>query len=68
MEQEEMTAYQEAISKAKDEKDLAEYIAEYIKPESDLVIPYSVDCYDFMNNDTYYVNKMEDGWSIIKGS
>ena len=50
------------------EQELAEYIKKCIKLNEDMVIPYSIDCYEFMcSDDEYREIKMEEGWEIIKG-
>jgi hypothetical protein len=50
-------------------QELAEYIKKCIKLNEDMVIPYSVDCYEFMcNNNEYHKIKMQKGWEIIDGN
>ena len=49
-------------------QELTEYIKKCIKLNEDMVIPYSIDCYEFMcNDDEYREIKMEEGWKIIRG-
>ena len=49
-------------------QELTKYIKKYIKLNEDMVIPYSIDCYEFMcSDDEYREIKMEEGWEIIKG-
>ena len=49
-------------------QELAKYIKKCIKLNEDMVIPYSIDCYEFICNDTeYHEIKMEEGWKIIRG-
>jgi len=49
-------------------QELTKYIKKYIKLNEDMVIPYSIDCYEFMcSDDEYREIKMEEGWEIIRG-
>ena len=49
-------------------QELAKYIKKCMKLNEDMVIPYSIDCYEFMcNDDEYREIKMEEGWKIIRG-
>jgi len=49
-------------------QELTKYIKKYIKLNEDMVIPYSIDCYEFMcSDDEYREIKMEEGWKIIRG-
>ena len=49
-------------------QELTKYIKKYIKFNEDMVIPYSIDCYEFMcSDDEYREIKMEEGWKIIRG-
>lgn len=49
-------------------QELTKYIKKYIKLNEDMVIPYNIDCYEFMcSDDEYREIKMEEGWEIIKG-
>jgi len=49
-------------------QELVEYIKKCMKLNEDMVIPYSIDCYEFMCNDDEYRDiKMEEGWKIIRG-
>ena len=49
-------------------QELAKYIKKCIKLNEDMVIPYSIDCYEFICSDYEYREiKMEEGWEIIKG-
>ena len=49
-------------------QELTEYIKKCIKLNEDMVIPYSIDCYEFMcSDDEYREIKMEEGWKIIRG-
>ena len=49
-------------------QELTKYIKKYIKLNEDMVIPYSIDCYEFMcSDDEYREIKLEEGWEIIKG-
>ena len=53
------------------EQELVRYIEEHIKKakNGDMVIPYNIDCYEFICNNTEYRNtKMKEGWKIIAGS
>ena len=49
---------------------LAEYINKCIEEakNEDMVIPYKIDCYEFISSDTKYRDiKMKEGWKIIMG-
>jgi len=49
-------------------QELTKYIKKCIKLNEDMVIPYSIDCYEFMcSDDEYREIKMEEGWKIIRG-
>ena len=49
-------------------QELVEYIKKCMKLNEDMVIPYSIDCYEFICNDDEYCEiKMVEGWEIIKG-
>jgi len=49
-------------------QELTKYIKKCIKLNEDMVIPYSIDCYEFMcSDDEYREIKMEEGWEIIRG-
>ena len=49
-------------------QELTKYIKKCIKLNEDMVIPYRIDCYEFMcSDDEYREIKMEEGWEIIKG-
>ena len=53
------------------EQELTEYIEKYIEKtkNGDMVIPYNIDCYEFISSNTKYRDiKMNEGWKIVMGS